>query len=59
MEYEIGSKYKLYREGNYIGMGVYTDDKHNGLCFLIPNFIEGFGEVNEVCFDADVIIKVD
>jgi len=59
MEYEIGEKYKLFRDGNYLGIGVYSDDPANGLCFLIENFVEGFGLVNEVCFEPSIAIKQD
>lgn len=49
---EYGAKYKLYREGVYLGEGVYTDDEHHGNVFL--NIVDDVAEV--YCADEWVLI---
>jgi hypothetical protein len=31
----IGITYLIFKDGKFLGVGVWADDKWNGLCFLI------------------------
>lgn len=53
----VGSDYKLWRNGKYLGIATFTDDPHNGLCFLRAVITE-LGQLAQEVYIADKWIKV-
>jgi len=56
-ELEFGSEYHLWREGNYIGKGVWTDDPDIGENFISQSVASTGDLINEV-YIADSWTKI-
>lgn len=53
---EYGAKYKLYRDGEYLGEGTFTDDQIHGDVFLHTYEENGEQYADVFCADEWVLI---